>query len=112
MNSEENVALRQRFDRLKGAEHHKNMLIEVCHMENLSVSASETESNQELLGRLDQLSEDYEQEKLDHARESHFNRDVQLRERQLQNELSNCKAFMVGSMLCTSAFPSSDTDGF
>lgn len=32
---------------------------------------------------------------MDHARESHFNRDVQLRELQLQEELRRTKAVMV-----------------
>ena len=31
MTSEENDALRQRYELLKGAEHHKNALIEVNH---------------------------------------------------------------------------------
>ncbi len=30
MSTEDNLALRQRFELLKGAEHHKNALIEVC----------------------------------------------------------------------------------
>ncbi|KAL9128435.1 MAG: hypothetical protein Q9217_002897, partial [Psora testacea] len=76
MATEENAALRHKFELLKGAEQHKNALIE------------------ELLRRLDQLTDDYHQEKLDHARESHFNRDVQLREIQLQDELRRFKALM------------------
>ena len=77
MATEENTALRQRYELLKGAEHHKNALIE------------------ELLRRLDELTDDFRQEKLDHARESHFNREIQLHEEQLQEELRRCKAFMV-----------------
>ncbi|KAF6222101.1 hypothetical protein HO133_001187 [Letharia lupina] len=76
MATEENIALRQRYDLLKGAEHHKNALIE------------------ELLRRLDELTEDFHQEKLDHARESHFNREVQLQEIQLRDELRKYKALM------------------
>ena len=45
---------------------------------------------------MDQLTEDYRQEKLDHARESHYNRDGQLRELALQDELRRYKAVMVG----------------
>ena len=77
MSAEEIIALRQRYELLKGAEHHKNALIE------------------ELLRRLDQLTDDFNQEKLDHARESHFNRDVQLQQIQLQDELRKYKALMV-----------------
>ncbi|KAF6231848.1 hypothetical protein HO173_009931 [Letharia columbiana] len=76
MATEGNIALRQRYDLLKGAEHHKNALIE------------------ELLRRLDELTEDFHQEKLDHARESHFNREVQLQEIQLRDELRKYKALM------------------
>ena len=77
MATEENIALRQRYELLKGAEHHKNTLIE------------------ELLRRLDELTDDFHQEKLDHARESHFNRGVQLQEMQLQEEIHKYKALMV-----------------
>ncbi|KAL2053006.1 hypothetical protein ABVK25_006643 [Lepraria finkii] len=76
MAHEENIALRQRYELLKGAEHHKNALIE------------------ELLRRVDQLTEDYHQERLDHARESHFNRDVQRKEMELQDELRKYKTVM------------------
>lgn len=74
---EDNSGLRNRYELLKGAEHHKNALIE------------------ELLRRLDELTEDFHQEKLDHARESHFNREVQLQEIQLRDELRKYKALMV-----------------
>ena len=80
MATEENIALRQRYELLKGAEHHKNALIE------------------ELLRRLDELTDDFNQEKLDHARESHFNRGVQLQEIQLQEELRKYKALMVSAI--------------
>ncbi len=45
---------------------------------------------------MDQLTDDYHQERLDHARESHFNRDVQRRELELQDELRKYKTVMVG----------------
>ena len=77
MATEENTALRNRYELLKGAEQHKNALIE------------------ELLRRLDGLTEDFHQEKLDHARESHFNREVQLQEIQLRDELRKYKALLV-----------------
>ena len=77
MASEENIALRNRYELLKGAEQHKNALIE------------------ELLRRLNELTDDFNQEKLDHARESHFNREVQLQEIQLREELRKYKSLMV-----------------
>lgn len=68
-----NVDLNNEYIKLKGVEEHKNLLIE------------------ELLRRHDKLSEEYEREKLDHARETQFNRDGQLREQRLQAELRSCK---------------------
>lgn len=44
---------------------------------------------------MDQITEDYHQERLDHARESHFNRDVQQREIVLQDELRKYKSLVV-----------------
>ncbi|KAL8805210.1 MAG: hypothetical protein Q9182_002085 [Xanthomendoza sp. 2 TL-2023] len=68
--------LRQRFEMLKGVEHHKNELI------------------LELLSRVDRLDEAYQQMALDHQRETQFNREGQLRERKLQDELRKIKSFM------------------
>ncbi|KAL8731381.1 MAG: hypothetical protein Q9166_003473 [cf. Caloplaca sp. 2 TL-2023] len=68
--------LRQRFEMLKGVEHHKNDLI------------------LELLSRVDKLEEAYQQMALDHQRETQFNREGQLRERKLQDELRKMKSFM------------------
>ena len=51
---------------------------------------------QELLRRVEQLTEDCRQAKFDHARESHFNREVQLREVQLHDELKKYRSVMVG----------------
>ncbi|MDI1489480.1 MAG: hypothetical protein OHK93_008759 [Ramalina farinacea] len=76
MATEEVNTLRQKFELLKGAEQHKNALIE------------------ELLARLDELSDDYRQEKLDHARESHFNREVQKSEMSLKDEIRKIKSVM------------------
>lgn len=76
MATEENIALRQRYELLKGAEHHKNALIE------------------ELLRRVDELTDEFQQEKLDHDRESHFNRDVQLQQIQLRDKLQRYEALM------------------
>ncbi|KAI4189031.1 MAG: hypothetical protein LQ348_003854 [Seirophora lacunosa] len=69
-------ALHQRFEDLKGVEHHKNELIT------------------ELLRRMDSLSNEYQQMSLDHQRETQFNRDGQVREHQLKNELRKLQSFM------------------
>lgn len=44
---------------------------------------------------MDNLSAEHEREKLDHARETQFNREVQLREQRLQSEIRSCKDLMV-----------------
>ena len=44
---------------------------------------------------MDQLTEDYHQEKLDHARESQFNRNIQQQELVLQDELRKYKSLVV-----------------
>lgn len=48
----------------------------------------------ELLRRIDNLSNDYQQMSLDHQRETQFNREGQLRERQLKDELRKLQSFM------------------
>lgn len=101
MATEEVNTLRQRFELLKGAEQHKNALIEVRHIslsgfQGLPYSPMSSQPHQELLARLDELSDDYRQEKLDHARESHFNREVQKSEMSLKDEIRKIKSVMVG----------------
>ncbi|MCJ1479388.1 hypothetical protein MMC13_008073 [Lambiella insularis] len=61
--------IRRYFETLRGTEHAKDKLIE------------------ELLEELNTLNQKYEQEQLDRERESHFNRDIQLRESRLKEEL-------------------------
>ena len=70
--------LRGYYETLRGTEHAKNQLIE------------------DLLKRLDSLSQEHQQEKLDHARESHFNREVQRREQKLLDELRLIRTSIVG----------------
>ena len=88
------AALTQEYMKLRGVEQSKNLLIEVDQLlpQRLFPPADE---KQELLRRHDTLTEEYEREKLDHDRESQFNRDVQLREQRLQTELRACKDLMV-----------------
>ncbi|KAL8749798.1 MAG: hypothetical protein Q9184_006664, partial [Pyrenodesmia sp. 2 TL-2023] len=69
-------ALHKRFEDLKGLDHHKNDLIT------------------ELLCRMDNLSNNFQQMSLDHQRETQFNREGQLREQQLQNKLRKLESFM------------------
>ncbi|MCJ1265236.1 hypothetical protein MMC22_005111 [Lobaria immixta] len=77
MNDLETDALHEQFALLRGAEQHKNALIE------------------ELLRRLDKVTQDFHQETLDHARESQYNREGQLRERQLNNDIRHLHSLMV-----------------
>lgn len=44
---------------------------------------------------MDSLSNEYQQMSLDHQRETQFNRDGQVREHQLKNELRKLQSFMV-----------------
>ncbi|KAI9827352.1 MAG: hypothetical protein M1819_006995 [Sarea resinae] len=71
-----NRALHEQFELLKGTENHKNDLIE------------------ELLYRLDTLSEEYQTVQLENAREKRYNRDSQLRELRLEEELRKLRALM------------------
>ena len=68
------------FETLRGTEHAKNQLI------------------QDLLKRLRILSQELEQEKLDHDRESHFNREVQLHVKELKDELRLIKTRIVSKV--------------
>ena len=93
--------LRERFELLKGAEHHKNELITVsqhcddhCYWQ-CGLLSQATDSEQELLRRLDKLDIDYQQVALDHQRETQFNREGQLREREMKEELRRLKNMMV-----------------
>ncbi|MCJ1480202.1 hypothetical protein MMC06_000356 [Schaereria dolodes] len=67
---------RRYYEELRGTEHAKNTLIE------------------DLIQRLDIVTQEYQQESLDKAREAHYNREVQLRELQLQDELRKIKAMV------------------
>lgn len=44
---------------------------------------------------MEELNADYQQEKLDHARESHFNRDVQRQQMNLRESMTQMQALMV-----------------
>ena len=81
------------YELLRGTEHAKNALIEVggfCLPEN--VLSERLTSSQQLLTRLEQLNDFYQKELLDHERETAYNRDGQLREKKLYEELRKTKA--------------------
>ncbi|KAI9671490.1 MAG: hypothetical protein M1817_003541 [Caeruleum heppii] len=71
-----NKLLRDRFGKMKGADEIKNNLIE------------------ELLEKVDSLSTNYEQASLDREREAVFNRQVQMREAKLKDEVRLLKSQM------------------
>ena len=93
-------AFHRQYESLRGVEHDKNILIEVRaffvpYMILGRIRSISHKNSQNLLSRLGKLGEDFLQEKLDHARESQFNRDVQRRELQLTDELRKYKEITV-----------------
>jgi hypothetical protein len=52
---------------------------------------------QELLQRVTDLETSFQQEKLDHQRETRFNRDIQLHEMELMQQISQIKNIMVSA---------------
>ncbi|KAF5859380.1 hypothetical protein ETB97_002940 [Aspergillus alliaceus] len=66
----------ERYKQLTSIEDIKNNLIE------------------ELLQRVTELEDAYQQERLDHERETRFNRDIQLHEMELMDQISRIKAIM------------------
>ena len=48
-----------------------------------------------------ELEEAYQQEKLDHERETRFNRDIQINEMDLMDKVSRLKTVMVNNLLST-----------
>jgi hypothetical protein len=53
--------------------------------------------SQELLQRVTTLENSFQQEKLDHERETRFNRDIQLHEMELMDQISRIKTIMVSA---------------
>ncbi|PGH01793.1 hypothetical protein AJ80_08959 [Polytolypa hystricis UAMH7299] len=68
--------LNQRYEQVKVIEHSKNELIE------------------DLLQRVNELETAYQQMRLDHERETRFNREVQMHEMELMEQLSRIKTLM------------------
>ena len=79
------------YDSVSGTEHAKNQLIEVGALNLPIINACINILCKRLLEELVQLKENYEQEQLDHRRESQCNRDGQLREQKLNEELRKLK---------------------
>ena len=94
---------KRQYEGLRGYEHAKNSLVEVSfNFTSLSVYRRklpvcyppQTFANhlpQALLNALDNLNDSYTQEKLDRQRETHFNRDNQVRTKKLEDELRKVK---------------------
>jgi len=53
--------------------------------------------SQELLNRITDLESSFRQEKLDRERETRFNRDIQLHEMELMDQISRIKTIMVSA---------------
>jgi hypothetical protein len=53
--------------------------------------------SQELLNRITDLENSFRQEKLDRERETRFNRDIQLHEMELMDQISRIKTIMVSA---------------
>ncbi|KAA8648232.1 CCCH zinc finger protein [Aspergillus tanneri] len=66
------------YSQLSSIDQRKNVLIE------------------ELLQRVSELEEAYQREKLDHDRETRFNRDIQIHEMELMDQITRMKNVMVG----------------
>lgn len=99
-----------RYRNLVLTEQKKNLLIEV-HTQLLNPQQSINvyialtllfRGAQELLQRVAQLEDAYEQEKLDHEREKRFNRDIQVHEMELMGQVSRFQLSMVGLTLYSS----------
>ncbi|KAJ9295213.1 hypothetical protein DTO271G3_6383 [Paecilomyces variotii] len=76
MSTASTQVLFERYEQVKTIEHTKNQLIE------------------DLLQRVSELEEAYQQEKLDHQRETRFNRDIQIHEMELMDQITRIKTIM------------------
>jgi hypothetical protein len=88
---------RERSSRLFDIENEKNQLIQVSHRAPL-VKPVLIVVPQDMLFRLDATEKLLEQVRLDHDRETHYNREQQLRENQLQDQLRKVQSLMVHNL--------------
>ncbi|EFE41342.1 CCCH zinc finger DNA binding protein [Trichophyton verrucosum HKI 0517] len=99
-----------RYEQLKAIEQTKNLLIEVSiifsrilakKLPNSSINSvyyvvnSNSAVLQDLLSRITELEDAYQRERLDHDRETRFNREVQMHEMELMEQLTRFKTAMV-----------------
>lgn len=99
-----------RYEQLKAIEQTKNLLIEVSSsfsrilakkLPNSSLNSEYYVVNsnlavlQDLLSRITELEDAYQRERLDHDRETRFNREVQMHEMELMEQLTRFKTAMV-----------------
>jgi hypothetical protein len=90
----------ERYRQLGTLDQQKNQLIEVgaslvllWQLQKLIICAP----RQDLLQRVTDLETSFAQEKLDHERETRFNRDIQLHEMELMQQISQIKTIMVSA---------------
>ena len=57
---------------------------------------------QDLLQRVSDLEEAYKREKLDHEREKRFNRDIQIHEMELMDQITRVRKIMVSMQMVVS----------
>lgn len=84
----------EHWGQLSALEKQKNEFIEVS-MTSPLVPSTCLQDEQELLRHVCSLEESFKQEKLDHERETRFNRDIQLHEMELMEQISSVKNMMV-----------------
>jgi hypothetical protein len=88
----------ERYRQLCALDQQKNEFIEVATISPL-VLISCSQDYQELLQRVTALENSFQQEKLDHERETRFNRDIQLHEMELMEQISSVKNMMVSASM-------------
>lgn len=90
-----------RYDEVKSIDQSKNALIEVRRRRRRPLGIlfvadfSPPRRLQDLLRRVTELEDAYQQTRLDHDRETRFNRGVQIHEIELMDQLARIKTIMV-----------------
>ncbi|OAX80122.1 LOW QUALITY PROTEIN: hypothetical protein ACJ72_05547, partial [Emergomyces africanus] len=83
----------QRYEQVKAIEQSKNELIEVAKL-HPPLSFDFALLMLDLLRRVSELENAYQQTRLDHERESRFNREVQMHEMELMKQITTMEAVM------------------
>jgi ABC-type enterochelin transport system substrate-binding protein len=87
----------ERYRQISALDQQKNEFIEVATTLSLGPDTANISCSQELLQRVTTLENSFQQEKLDHERETRFNRDIQLHEMELMDQISRIKTIMVSA---------------